>query len=324
MQYTNRDNIPELYAQAIIAGSEEYDRGESDISTTGLIDSLLIHILKEKHADELVVDVTDLFFAFWGTVAHKVIEKIPAKSIIFRERRLYVTINGVVVSGCPDIYYEETKEKIVNDFKTPSKKALEKGVKVGYEKQLNVYKFILVENGFPVDRLELTAFIRDARSYDQKFMHFENVKQYKHEKIREYLQKRIALLMLYKSGLLARIPECTAEERWQRQTSYSIMKLGNKKQTGKTYDTEDEATRMLTCLQKKHPKEVYEVRIKHGSNIRCENWCSVSRFCWWWQTEEAERPDSHNDIIEGTVLNDPSKTTDQIYKEWKAGVNTNV
>jgi hypothetical protein len=155
-------------------------------------------------------------------------------------------------------------------------------------------------------------------------MHFENVKQYKHEKIRAYLEKRIALLMLYKSGLLARIPECTAEERWQRQTTYSILKKGNKKQTGKTFDSFDEADRMITCLLKKHPKNEYEIITRHGSNIRCENWCSVSRFCWWWQMPEDDRPDTHNDIIEGTVLNDPSKTTDQIYKEWKAGVNTNV
>ncbi len=316
MKYTNRDNIPPLYAQAIIKKSEKYSRGDADISTTGIIDSILQHILKEKHHDEIVVDVSDLVYSFWGTCAHQVLDDVDDPSVIFKEKRMYVEVSGMTISGQPDIYYKRSTRKVLNDFKTPSKKALEKGVKIEYEKQLNVYKYITVENGYPVDDLELTAFIRDSRSYEKKILTFP-VKQYKHHRILEYLEKRVALLKLYKSGILANIPECTPAERWQDTTVYSVMKEGNKKQTGKDCATRQQAERIVKYHKDKHPKNNYFVKTKFGTNKRCESWCDVSKFCWWWNLPEGERPDTHNQVIEGVVINDMSKATSQVLKELK-------
>jgi hypothetical protein len=233
---------------------------------------------------------------------------------------MYAVVSGLTLSGQPDIYYlKDRSKKTLNDFKTPSKMALEKGVKIEYEKQLNVYKYLAVENGYPVDDLELTAFIRDSRSYEERIKTFQ-VKQYKHEMIKKYLEKRMATYKLYKSGLLCSVPECSPAERWQTETTYSIKKKGNTKQTGKSCDTLQQAERILQYHQEKHPKNEYSIEVNHGTNKRCESWCVASRFCWAYQSflETKVFPDSTKEI-EGVVINDLPKSVDQTLKELKGG-----
>ena len=60
MILTNKRQYPGLVTNAISNQSAKYSKGNADISTTQLIDAPMQKILKERHADEIIVDVSTL------------------------------------------------------------------------------------------------------------------------------------------------------------------------------------------------------------------------------------------------------------------------
>lgn len=72
MKITNKYNAPLAIEQAI---SKDDHVVKGDISTTTLIDTPQIRYLKKKYPHEIEYDVRDLFPAFFGTIAHKILEE---------------------------------------------------------------------------------------------------------------------------------------------------------------------------------------------------------------------------------------------------------
>ncbi len=301
---TNKENLPQILVQAIINQGKKYSRGKSDISVTQLIDAPLQRILKKTHWDEIVEDVSDKFWAFWGSMGHQILEEITGSNIILKEERLFVTIDDWVVSGQLDIFHVDYDGlRTLDDFKFPSVRAIQKGIKHEYEKQLNIYKYMLKENGHgEVEKMRVLAILRDASARDHKAVAME-AKMYRHDKIRGYLEARVAMHKLYSSDVLANPPECTPRERWQDGEKYAIMKTGNVRQTGKDYETREEADRMKKSLADSKPKEEFKVVTKPQVNKRCQGYCNVSKFCWWWNLPAEKRPDTHNQEIPGKIVN---------------------
>ena len=64
MKYTNKFNLPESIVNAVKRPS--YSRGKSTISVTQLINSPQIVALREKHSDDIEVDVSDQVWALFG------------------------------------------------------------------------------------------------------------------------------------------------------------------------------------------------------------------------------------------------------------------
>jgi len=301
--YTNKKQYPGLVANAISNQSAKYSKGDADISTTQLIDAPMQKILKERHADEITVDVSDMVWSFYGSMGHAVIDLMDSEDLIFKERRFSVETAGWITSGQPDYYYRDKEGKrVLSDFKFARMYSFKDGVKSEYVKQLNVYRYLLERNGFPVDRLELIAFFRDADYATDEIQTFP-IKMYKLYKIKEYMEKRVAMHRLFADELIGQTPECTPKERWQNPDRYCVMKKGNSRQTGRDYMDKKEAELFLEDLKTRYPDDVYSLKTKKQKNKRCENYCSVSKFCWWWNTAEAERPDTHNQKIEGVVIN---------------------
>jgi hypothetical protein len=296
---TNKENLPQILVQAITNQGKKYSRGAADISVTQLIDAPLQRILKKQYWNEIVEDVSDKFWAFWGSMGHQILEEIEGSNIILKEERLFVTVDDWVISGQLDLYHIDYDGLLtLDDFKFPSVRAIQKGIKHEYEKQLNIYKYMLKENGKgKVEKMRVLALLRDASFRDPKAVAM-TAKMYKHEKIHKYIQGRVAMHKLYASDLLANPPECTPKERWQDPEKYAIMKTGNVRQTGKDYDTIEEAERVCLSLIEAKPKEEFKVVTKPQVNKRCQGYCSVSKFCWWWNIAAEERPDTHSQGIE--------------------------
>ncbi len=304
MIVTNKENLPQILVQAITSQGKKYSRGKADISVTQLIDAPLQRILKKQYWDEIVEDVSDKFWAFWGSMGHQILEEIEGSNIILKEERLFVTIDDWVISGQLDLYHTDYDGLLtLDDFKFPSVRAVAKGIKLEYTKQLNIYKFMLKENGKgEVEKMRVLAILRDAGARDHKALAMK-AQMYTHEKIREYMLARVKIHKLYSSDILANPPECTPRERWQDAAKYGIIKTGNTRQTGKDCETLEEAERVRDSLAKSKPKEEYTVIYKPQVNKRCQGYCNVSRFCWWWNLPQDKRPDTHNQKIEGKVIN---------------------
>lgn len=69
------------------------------------------------------------------------------------------------------------------------------------------------------------------------------------------------------------IPECSAEERWQKKDVYAVKKEGRKSAV-KLFDTQKEAEERIVELGKGHYLE-----IRRGESMKCKNYCLCAKFC---------------------------------------------
>ena len=286
MRFTNKYNFPSVIVNAVTTVNAKYSPGDADISTTQLIDAPLQKVLKERHADEIVVDISDMIWSFFGSIGHEILNNIDTDEVIFKEERFYINVQDWIISGQPDLYYKNgNNAKVLSDFKVSAKYAFKDGVKPEYVKQLNVYKYMLEQHSYPVDRLENIVIFRDALAHEEKVQVFE-VTRYKEAKIREYIEKRVRMHQIASEQLEEEVVVCTPFERWQDPSVYCVMKKGNVKQTGGSYALMSEAEAFMGSLKDKHPKNEYSVKEKPSIAKRCERYCTVSNFCLWWKKEK--------------------------------------
>lgn len=102
MKWTNKHNIPESIANAII--NDPYVGG-GDISVTSLIRPPQMRCIESIHWDEIVQDVSDGIWRLFGQAVHAVLEKNAPRGS-HAEKRLSTTINKWELSGQADLLDE--------------------------------------------------------------------------------------------------------------------------------------------------------------------------------------------------------------------------
>ena len=91
--------------------------------------------------------------------------------------------------------------------------------------------------------------------------------------IESFIRKKVFQYELFSSSEDDIIPECTAEERWQKKDVYAVRKEGRKSAV-KLFETQKEAEEKITELGKDHYLE-----IRKGESMKCKNYCLCSKFC---------------------------------------------
>lgn len=273
MKYTNNLNLPEPIVNAVI--NDPYTKGDSDISITGLIAPARQRVLAKLHKDELVEDVSDRIYSLLGQVMHGILERATSdKAQAIYEKRFYLTIDGVKVSGQLDAYY---LNGLVQDYKLVSLYSVKDGVKSEYEEQLNMYAALLRENGLEVNKLELVCILRDwsqgkARQ-DETIPQQQIIKLpvtvWSHKEALAFLHERVKIHKAANKNL----PECTAEERWAVPDKWAVMPKKGAARSLKNHDSK--------ALAEEHSKNIPGsfVEARPGRNNRCEDYCLVSSFC---------------------------------------------
>ena len=71
------------------------------------------------------------------------------------------------------------------------------------------------------------------------------------------------------------LPECTAEERWERPIKYAVKKEGRKSAL-RVLDSLKDAENYM-AEKKLFAKHFVETR--QGESVRCESYCAVQPFC---------------------------------------------
>ena len=296
MKYTNIHNLPAVVVDALTLDS--YSKGESDLSISEMNDSVRIRLLRLKHDDEIVRDVTENAAIFQGNAIHAAMEKAANnRDDCISEERLFVTHeSGYIYSGAIDLQIVKDDETvIVIDFKQTSVWTLilnNMMVKEEWVQQTNGYAHLVeVSKGIKVSKLQIVVVLRDWKlsnldwkssnekaSYPAAPIMVLDVPMWSPEKREAYINQRIKVFQDAKFKHLStnELPLCNESERWVRGEKWAVMKKGRKSaMRGGLKATEAEAIEMAESLG-----SPYFVEHRKGKNVRCEgNFCQVAPWC---------------------------------------------
>lgn len=283
MEITNKYNLPEPIYRAV---SQVYAPDPKRISVTSLIGPPLIRQLKIKHWDELEEDASERLWALLGKAMDKVLTEYAPKTWITQLKLEYST-NGITVVGVID--YLILAEKLVGDWKATSVWSYLLGGKIEWEKQLNCYDYLLTYSSINACKLEVNRFLRDhmaskaLQNSDYPRIPFISLKipQWPWDKQVSYVRERVRLH-------LSEPTECTAEEKWEKPTTYAVMKKGRRS----ALRVLDELAQAKTwCIDNKHgtfsATEKGAIKLNAGIEIverpgectRCLSYCPVRPVC---------------------------------------------
>ena len=313
MKITNRCNLPEPIVRAVSV--DDYSKGESDFSVSGLIRPPQINMLEAMHYQELEEDASDRIWRLLGTSIHEILSKSSTSNAL-SETRLYAEINGVIISGQFD--HMAVKDRILTDYKVTSAWAVKGEVKDEWEKQLNYYYQLCRLNDIDVDKLQIVAILRDwSRSnmardpgYPQQSVVTLDVPLWPDDRAMNSMGDDIADQL---DALAGNARPCTDSERWFKPGKVALMKKGRKSAV-RLFDTRNElvtyclntglmitdskAYQNMGCLHLELMSLTNEDPVfKESSSYiqerpavfpRCENYCGVSAFCEQWRDENVE------------------------------------
>jgi hypothetical protein len=280
MRTTNKFNLPQTFVN--ILQRPTYTKGGANISATELINSPRIVQLKRLHYSDLEQDVSEQIWSIFGTAIHAVLEHGKDRNHLVEER-LHAVLDGWSISGAIDLQVIEDDGIIVSDYKTTGAWSV-MNEKAEWEQQLNIYAWLVeTVKQKPVKGLSIVAIIRDwsrresetRDGYPEAPVKEIPITIWSYEERTEFIKARIRehSSALFAAETQTELPECTPEQTWEKQTSYAIKKIGNKRATA-VVDTQEDADAKLAELGKG-----YAIEVRPGERTRCASYCQVSQFC---------------------------------------------
>ena len=275
---TNDFDIPEALYNVIVSGIQKPSANIMRVSE--LVNPPLIKQLRLKYWDKIEVDASDFLWAVLGRSVHYILEKGTPENAI-GEERISVDTKWGTLSGQSDLYHKEG----IEDWKVTSVFSFLLGVKDEWIAQLNLYKFLWESNGFPVRTLKINAILRDWQRrkaiYDLHYpqIPFMTLRApfWNQMGTMEYIEKRFAIHSL---GNV----ECTPAEKWERPTTYAVMKKKAKRAT-RVLSTEIEAKEYIDNMKNEKVRPNFEVQKREGEIVRCQDYCDVNKFCPYYKGE---------------------------------------
>jgi len=259
MKFTNKHNLPEPLFQAL---TEDNHGKRGDISVTGLLKTPRQRLLAERHDDEITVDASTRLWSLLGSAVHHIIEKFGKTAEGFAEETMEEKVQGPkgiwTVSGTPDWLELRGKTLVLSDWKCVGVFAFifakDNGyVKLEWEQQLNIYRWMFHKRGFKIDRIEIGGMGRDWKKgdFEKKRAAGDNdypscpvnvyeVALWPMEEVEEFVKKRVAVHQEAQDIPDAKLPECSPADRWVRGEKWALM-FKQAKRASRLFDTEHEA-----------------------------------------------------------------------------------
>jgi hypothetical protein len=271
MKITNKLGLPFGLVKAV---TTEKHNAENCISATTLLQGIKQILLTERHWEELEDDVSDRVWAIWGQAVHLLM--INEGEHDFTEQKMTFKIKGITVTGTIDNY--DMKHGIIFDYKTASVNKIKfKDFKDWYLQGM-IYAWLLNKNGFNVKKCRFIALLKDHsktqmirdRQYPTKPVHVYEFPVTLTElmKIDSFIKERVNEYHTYLAIHDDKIPSCKPEERWDKATTYAVMKSGNKKAV-KLFDNTQDANAKAAELG-----STYFVETRQGESTKCRQFCS--------------------------------------------------
>lgn len=284
MRITNRMRLPQSLVNACEVEPHNMD---GCLSATTLLKGVKQIHLERRHWDELEDDVSDRLWAIFGTAVHRLLEERNPDA--FTEETFSVRVGGKNITGTVDLY--DMKNGEIVDYKTASAWKVVFGDFDDWHTQGMVYAWLLVKSGLEVNRCRFVAMLRDwSRTeaernpdYPQSQVHvFEfPVTEQGLGEVEEFIKDKVAEVENSEHLEDDLINPCTPSERWDKPTTYAVMKEGRKSAV-RVFDDRKKADDMA----KDDPK--LSVVERKGCSVRCESYCLCSKFCDFYKNHVAK------------------------------------
>jgi hypothetical protein len=277
---TNVHDLPEPLVAAIM--NDGYDRGDADISVTGLLNPPRIAALEARYAEHLTDDASDRIWLLLGRSVHNILERAGETGL--REMRLFTDVCGWKVSGQFDhlALHEEQGKLVLYDYKVTSVWTLVYGERLHeWEAQLNMYALLLAEHGYEVDEIKVVAILRDwsrtpARmkdGYPKLAVQVVDLHLWSVEETQRLMEQRVRAHQAARE----KMPQCSPEERWAKEDRwavYTLTKAGARRaRADRVFDSPADADEYAAA-------HGGEVEYRQGDQwVRCRDYCSVAQFC---------------------------------------------
>jgi len=283
MKYTNNHDLPDPVVRALTS----YEKGEKveGLRVTTLIDSPRISQLRQTNAAVLTEDVSDMVWKIMGTAIHEVFEKAASNAYV-SEERLSHTVDGTVISGAIDYQFESDGEVDLKDYKSTSTYSITSGDKPEWERQLNVYAYLIRHaKGLKVRSASVVAVLRDWRrsdadrrvEYPQAPITEVEIKLWPDAEQDAYVKERVRMHRVAELEKDFDLPACTPDEQWAKPAKWAVHK-GKNKRALKLFDTESEAKEFAGQSEDRSVVE------RPATLTRCiNNYCRVADFCDQWR-----------------------------------------
>lgn len=282
MIITNKSNLPQAIYNVI--AHDGYKRGKSGYSVTEVINSPRIVQLSRKYRDMIEEDAMQRIWSVFGSAVHHLMET-HASEDGFSEERYYITVLDRVIGGQIDAY----ESKTITDYKVTSVWSLMGNKKEDWEKQQNLYAYIMRKNGIEVEKIQIACFLRDwskgnakrGGDYPQQPFMIVPLRMWSEEETEAYLYERVQALIDNE-----RVVEyqCSSTDMWEKPTIYAVTKAGATKAT-KLCSSKQEASDYILdkCPdnwdKNGHSKDLYNAIVRKGERTRCSDYCSVNSVC---------------------------------------------
>ena len=278
MKITNKFNLPDTIVNVLKRPT--YTKGKANISATELLSPPRIVQLKREHWDDIEEDASSMVWSLFGSAIHTVLEHGKDDHHLVEER-LHAQVDGWKISGAIDLQEVEEDGIVISDYKTTGAWSV-MNEKEDWHNQLNIYAWLVeTVKGKPVKKLQIVAIIRDwakrdtvKEGYPQAPIVVLDIPLWDYAKREEFIKSRVAehSNAYFESETEGALPPCTPDDMWEKPTRWAIIKPGNVRAKS-VHDKEEEAQHQLNQLKG------YVIEVRPGERSRCENYCSVSKFC---------------------------------------------
>lgn len=271
---TNKLSLPQAIVDAI--SNDQYERGDCHFSCTELLQPPRIRTLKIKHAHEITEDVSERIWSLLGQSVHSILERANNPDNAISEKRYFSKFGQYTVSAQIDSL--DLRSGTLTDFKTTSvwKFLKNKPPPDEYVQQVNIQSEILRSNGLEVNALQIVGILRDWQireaknnpDYPQFQVAVQQIPMWSRAKTIDFIFDRINKHLDAEINL----PECSASERWAKDSKFAVMK-GTNKRAVKLCDSLGEAEDYISNGSGDR------IELRPGEVRRCENYCVVAPFC---------------------------------------------
>ena len=144
------------------------------------------------------------------------------------QHKFEIPIDGVVVVGKTDIYWPSQER--IEDWKVTSCWSFLLGDKKDWERQLNCYAWGFRKKMWPVKKLQINAILRDWQK--SKILHDKDypripfvtkeIPLWTREEQEQYIREQLQYHRMSEPA------ECSPEDKWEKPTTYAVMKKGRK------------------------------------------------------------------------------------------------
>ena len=286
MIITNKSNLPQALYDFMLKNNERHNEPNCYSATTIIKPTRMI-LLTERHWDEIEVDCSTMINMLFGTATHEIMEKFDKTGNAEMELKQEIR-DGLYLTGKCDMYDEN--EFSVDDWKTATTYKIKKGDFDDWNKQGNIYGWLLNKVGKFVNKSTFYALLKDWTPREKRIADFKKefypetqVYEHKFDITTNDLIKTEAFIRdkfndIYESRKLSddELAYCGDEETWYTGDKYAVHYLdknGNPKDKAwRVFDTEEEAKKVF----KKGENIVIH---RKGEHRRCMDYCECNKFC---------------------------------------------